>query len=551
VGLVVSLAQEGRQARLKEACVAKDREWWRRGVVYQVYPRSFQDTNGDGVGDLKGIEQRLDYLAWLGVDAIWISPFQPSPMKDFGYDVADYCGVDPIFGTLEEIDRLLAEAHGRGLKILIDFVPNHTSDQHPWFKESRASRSNPKRDWYVWRDPGPGREAPNNWLSVFGGGAWSFDDASGQFYLHSFLPEQPDLNWRNPEVEEAMFDVLRFWLDRGVDGFRMDVLWFLIKDDQFRDNPPNPNFRPRTDPPHTILDPVFSADRPETLEIVQRMRALMDSYDGERVMVAETYLPIKRLAAYYGKDGDGAHLPFNFKLIQTPWEAPSVADVVSRYEAALPKGAQPNWVLGNHDNPRVASRIGRDAARAAAVVLLTLRGTPTLYYGDELGMLDGEIGSDQVRDPREKTQPGHGRDPERTPMRWNGSAKAGFTTGAPWLPLGPDTERVNVETEQADPASMLSLHRRLLELRRAEPALHSGSFELLGAQGDVLAYAREAEGRRFVVLVNFERSPGAFELGERDGGEMALSTDPAREGGVVSGRLALGPHEAVVIRCAE
>jgi alpha-glucosidase len=520
-------------------------EWWRTGVVYQVYPRSFQDTNGDGIGDLAGIEQRLDYLAWLGVDAIWISPFQPSPMKDFGYDVSDYCGVDPIFGALADFDRLLAAAHERGLRVLIDYVPNHTSDEHPWFLEARSSRDNPKRDWYVWRDPKPGREAPNNWLSVFGGPAWSFEDRTGQFYLHSFLPEQPDLNWRNPDVEQAMFDILRFWLDRGVDGFRMDVLWFLIKDDQFRDNPHNPNFRARTDPPHTILDPVYSADRPETLQIVKRMRALMDGYVGERVMVAETYLPIKRLVAYYGEAGDGAHLPFNFKLIQTEWSADAVADVISRYEAALPTWAQPNWVLGNHDNPRVATRIGREAARAAAVLLLTLRGTPTLYYGDELGMIDQEIGSGEVRDPREKTQPGHGRDPERTPMRWDGSAKAGFTSGDPWLPVGVEVERVNVAAERDDPASMLSLHRRLLALRRAEPALHAGGFELLGTRNDVLAYAREADGRRFVVLVNFAREARSWTLVEA--GTLALSTDPNRPDGRLDGEVMLGPWEAVLI----
>ena len=331
-------------------------------------------------------------------------------------------------------------------------MPNHTSDQHRWFVGSRASRVSPKRDWYLWRDPKFGGEAPNNWLSVFGGSAWTYDAASGQSYLHSFLPEQPDLNWRNPEVEAAMTDVLRFWLDRGVDGFRMDVLWYLIKDDAFRDNPPNPVFDAGRDPPHTVLDPKFNADRPETLAIVKRMRALLDSYPGERVMVAETYLPIKRLAAWYGDKLDAAQLPFNFKLIQTPWTARDVGDIVERYEAALPKGAQPNWVLGNHDNPRVASRLGERRARAAAVLLLTLRGTPTLYYGDELGMTDAAIAPHELRDPREKTQPGHGRDPERTPMRWTAEPKAGFTTGDPWLPIGAEVGRINVAAERNDPA---------------------------------------------------------------------------------------------------
>ncbi|HEY3814702.1 MAG TPA: alpha-amylase family glycosyl hydrolase [Caulobacteraceae bacterium] len=523
-------------------------EWWRTGVVYQVYPRSFQDSDGDGVGDLRGIEQRLDYLVWLGVDAIWISPFQPSPMKDFGYDVSDYCGVDPLFGTLDDFDRLLAAAHAKGLRVLIDFVPNHTSDQHPWFLESRANRDNPKRDWYIWRDPEPGWEPPNNWLSVFGGGAWRFDPHTQQFYLHSFLPQQPDLNWRNPEVERAMFDVLRFWLDRGVDGFRMDVLWYLVKDEKFRDNPHNPAFDPARDPPHLTLDPVYSSDRPETLDIVKRMRALLDSYPGDRVMVAETYLPIARLAAWYGDKLDAAHMPFNFKLIQTAWNAQAVADVVTRYEAALPDGAQPNWVLGNHDNPRVASRLGARRARAAAVLLLTLRGTPTLYYGDELGMTDAPISPDAVRDPREQTQPGHGRDPERTPMRWTGAAKARFTTGEPWLPIGVDAAHVNVETERADADSMLSLHHRLLALRRAAPALHRGSMRVLEVEGAVFAYAREADGHRFIVAVNFAAEPQGFSAPDIAGGTIILSTAADREGQPVSGSLDLGPDEAVVIQ---
>jgi alpha-glucosidase len=515
--------------------------------VYQVYPRSFQDTDGDGVGDLKGIEQRLDYLVWLGVDAVWISPFQPSPMKDFGYDVSDYCDVDPLFGTLADFDRLLTAAHAKGLRVLIDFVPNHTSDQHPWFVESRSGPDNPKRDWYVWRDGGTGQEPPNNWLSVFGGSAWSFDPPSGQFYLHSFLPEQPDLNWRNPEVERAMFDVLRFWLDRGVDGFRMDVLWYLIKDAQFRDNPANPAFDPARDPPHLILDPLYSADRPETLDIVRRMRALLDSYAGERVMVAETYLPIKRLAAWYGPELDAAQLPFNFKLIQTPWTARDVADIVRRYEAALPEGAQPNWVLGNHDNPRVASRLGERRARAAAVLLLTLRGTPTLYYGDELGLGDAAIAPGAERDPRAKTQPGHGRDPERTPMRWTGASGVGFSTGAPWLPIGDDVTRINVEAEREDPRSMLSLYRRLLALRRAHPALHQGALSGPEVQGDVLTYGREWEGRRVVVAVNFASEPRRFHPTEADSGTVVLSTAPDREGRRVSGPFDLGPDEALLI----
>ena len=525
--------------------MAAGAEWWRTGVVYQVYPRSIQDSNGDGIGDLKGIEQRLDYLVWLGVDAIWISPFYPSPMADFGYDVADYCGVDPIFGTLQDFDSLLAAAHAKGLKVLIDFVPNHTSDQHPWFLESRASRSTPKRDWYLWRDRKPHGEAPTNRLSVYEGSAWAYDETTRQSYLHSFLPEQPDLNWRNPQVEQAMFDVLRFWLDRGVDGFRMDVLWYLIKDDEWRDNPPNPEFDPARSPPHMTLDPVYSADRPETLEIVKRMRRLLDGYPGDRVMVGETYLPIKRLAAYYGDRGDGAHLPFNFKLIQAEWNATEIDALVRRYEAALPDGAQPNWVLGNHDNPRVASRIGPARARAAMVLLLTLRGTPTLYYGDELGLTDVEIPTERVQDPREKTQPGHGRDPERTPMPWSAELNAGFSPGEPWLPLNPDWPKRNVEAERADPDSLLNLTRALLALRRTEPALHSGAWRPLNTEGEVLAYLREDASSRWAIAINF--SGVAVRFTPPAAGLLELSTR-SRQARVDGDHLDLGPHEAVVLR---
>ncbi|MGA6938993.1 MAG: alpha-amylase family glycosyl hydrolase, partial [Pseudolabrys sp.] len=326
--------------------------WWKHGVVYQIYPRSFQDTDGDGVGDLKGISERLEYLEWLGVDAIWISPIYPSPMADFGYDVSDYCNIDPLFGSLEEFDRLVAGAHARKIKVVLDFVPNHTSERHPWFLESRASRINPKRDWYIWRDGGPDGSPPNNWLSQFGGPAWTREARTGQYYLHSFLPEQPDLNWRNPAVRTAMYDVLRFWLDRGVDGFRVDVIWLLIKDAALRDNPPNPNYRPNEAGIHRFMQ-VYTADQPETHEVVAEMRFVLDQYD-ERVLIGEIYLPIERLVTYYGQDLRGAQLPFNFQLLLTAWTAAAVGKLVTDYEGALPPGGWPNWVLGNHDQPRIA-----------------------------------------------------------------------------------------------------------------------------------------------------------------------------------------------------
>ncbi|MGH3148789.1 MAG: alpha-amylase family glycosyl hydrolase, partial [Rubrobacter sp.] len=337
-----------------EGRTVEEHSWWQRGVVYQVYPRSFMDGDGDGVGDLRGVTGRLDHLAWLGVDAVWLSPIFPSPMADFGYDIKDYTDVEPLFGTLEDFDRLRDEAHRRGIRIILDYVPNHTSDEHPWFVESRSSRDNPKRDWFIWRDAKPDGSPPNNWVGFFGGdSAWEWDEATGQYYLHLFEPKQPDLNWRNPEVREAMYDALRFWFERGVDGFRIDVLWLLIKDELLRDNPPNPDWKEGGRPSNRQLR-VYSGDRPEIHEIVRALRAVADEYPGDRALIGELYLPLERLIAYYGTELDGVHLPFNFGLVTLPeWDPAAVRNLVAEYEAALPEGAWPNWVLGNHDQPRI------------------------------------------------------------------------------------------------------------------------------------------------------------------------------------------------------
>ncbi|WP_314375966.1 alpha-amylase family glycosyl hydrolase [Sphingomonas paucimobilis] len=490
--------------------------WWQSAVLYQIYPWSFQDSDGDGIGDLRGIEARLDYLVDLGVDAIWLSPIFPSPMADFGYDVADYCGIDPRFGTLADFDSLLASAHARGLKVLLDFVPNHSSDQHPWFIESRSSRENSKRDWYIWRDPAPDGGPPNNWISDFGGPAWTYDAPSGQYYYHAFLKEQPDLNWRNPEVRAAMLDVLRFWFARGVDGFRIDVLWHIVKHAEFPDNPVNPDWDPATGEMNRVFQH-HSTDQPEVHDIAADMRAIADAFSregDERVLIGEIYLPVERLMRYYGLEGEGVHLPFNFQLIDAPWQARSLARMIAEYEAALPPGGWPNWVLGNHDRPRSATKRGAAQARVAAMLLLTLRGTPTLYYGDELGLENGVIPLDRVRDPRELREPGLGlgRDPVRTPMPWDDSPQAGFTQGEPWLPLGAGWEYRNVAAERDDPASILSLHHQLLALRRATPALATGHIKLLEAQGDVLAYERERDGERFVVALNLNHAPATVDL---------------------------------------
>ena len=532
-------------------------EWWQTGIVYQVYPRSFMDSNGDGVGDLPGVISRLDYLQWLGVDAVWLSPIYPSPMADFGYDVSDYCDVHPLFGTLADFDRLVAEAHGRGLKVILDFVPNHTSDRHPWFLESRLSRDNPKRDWYIWRDPAPGGGPPNNWLSNFGGPAWRLDEATGQYYFHAFLKEQPDLNWRNPEVRRAMHDVLRFWMGRGVDGFRVDVIYHVVKDDQFRDNPRNPDYKPGSQNPHHEFLATYIADRPEVHDVIAGMRRVVDEYEG-RMLVGEIYLPVERLVMYYGEGGSGVHMPFNFQLVTMPWNARAIGDAVRRYEELLPSHGWPNWVLGNHDNPRIASRVGRPQARVAAMLLLTLRGTPTMYYGDEIGMCDVPIPAQRVQDPFEKNVPGMGlgRDPERTPMQWDGLDGAGFTRAGvePWLPLAGDFREFNVGAEREDPASFLTLYRRLIELRRREPALSVGEYEPLAQPddaGEVIAYRRRAGDRRFLVVLNLSGQPQTFRRADdapgRLPGRVALSTCLGRHHEPVGQTLVLRPDEGVVV----
>jgi alpha-glucosidase len=519
--------------------------WWQSGTIYQIYPRSFQDTDGDGVGDLAGIRERLGYLQWLGVDALWISPIYPSPMADFGYDVSDYCGVDPLFGSLADFDRLVAAAHQQRLKIILDFVPNHTSDRHPWFLDSRSSRASAKRDWYIWRDGKADGSPPNNWISQFGGPAWSQDAATGQFYLHSFLREQPDLNWRNPAVRSAMYDVLRFWLDRGVDGFRVDVLWLLLKDKALRDNPPNPSYQPAQAAIHRFM-PVHNADQPEVHEVVAQMRRVLEEYR-DRVLIGEIYLPIERLVAYYGKDLGGAHLPFNFQLLFTAWTAEAIARLVREYEAALPPGGWPNWVLGNHDQKRIAARVGHAQARIAAMLLLTLRGTPTLYYGDELGMAGTTIASEAVQDPWEKNEPGLGlsRDPSRTPFQWDATQNAGFTSGRPWLPLDPAYPTCNAATLQADSTSILTLYQRLIATRRGHAALQVGAFALTSAQQNVLLYERTLDDERCLVCLNFSDCDQQIPGVEFAGAEILLSTHLDRTGPISD--LVLRANEGVTI----
>ena len=528
--------------------------WWQTGVIYQIYPRSFQDSDGDGIGDLRGIAARLPYLAALGIDAVWLSPIFPSPMADFGYDVADYCNVDRAFGTLADLDALVAAAHALNLRVLLDLVPNHSSSDHPWFRASRSSRDDPKRDWYVWHDAAPGGGAPNNWTSDFGGSAWEWDAATGQYYLHAFLKEQPDLNWRKPELRAAMMDVLRFWFARGIDGFRIDVLWHLVKHADFPDNPANPDWRPGVRDRDLVLQH-HSTDQPEVHAIAAEMRRIADeagTADGrDRVLIGEIYLPYHRLMTYYGTaDAPEVHLPFNFRLIGAEWTARNVAAIIADYEAALPDGAWPNWVLGNHDQPRLAGRIGEAQARVAAMMLLTLRGTPTLYYGDELGLAGELVPPGRIRDPQALREPGvFNRDEARLPMAWTSGTGAGFTTGDTWLPVPAETATRNVEAESADAASLLSLTRALLTLRRSSAALRFGSIDEVHADDDVLHYRRTDGEEHLVIMLNLRGAAHAYPV---KSGSMTpvLSTYPGQLPGTVGagGSVPLRPDEGLILK---
>jgi len=507
----------------------KSRTWWQRAVVYQIYPRSFADSTGNGVGDLAGITARLDHLSWLGVDALWLSPFFPSPMRDFGYDVSDYCDVDPLFGTLADFDAMVAAAHEHGLRVLIDWVPAHSSSDHPWFVESRKSRASPKRNWYVWRDAGPGGALPNNWTSTFtqGAPAWTWDETTEQYYLHSFLAEMPDLNWEEPELVQAMHDVLRFWLDRGVDGFRADVIHNIGKDPALLDHPEE-----LARLPHSVQN-----DDPRTHAHLREIRALLDRYPNERVMVGEVFLlSSERMAAYYGQD-DELHLCFNFPPLFSAWEAAKWRGHLEETFGLLDaRGAWPTWVLSNHDVPRHRTRYGSEArARAAAVLLTTLRGTPFLYMGEELGLEDAVVPQERAVDPG-------GRDGCRAPLPWRADEGHGWGAEA-WLPFPPNAGERSAARQREDPSSMLQLYRRLLALRRASKALHSGSLSLLESPPEIVAYVREYEGEQRIVAINFSAQRVELELGPPAGMTTLISSrsdaDPRPWTGVIEGDEAL------------
>jgi alpha-glucosidase len=529
-----------------ERCPSEALAWWQRAVFYQIAPLSFQDSNGDGRGDLRGIINRLDYIESLGVGAIWLCPICPSPLLDFGYDIADFTSVDPLFGTLDEFDALTEAVHQRGMKLIMDFVPNHTSDQHPWFRESRASQDNPKRDWYIWADPAENGGPPNNWLSRFGGSAWTFDAATAQYYYHSFLQEQPDLNWRNPEVRHAMADVLRFWLRRNVDGFRVDASAVLAEDDLLRDDPPNPDYDEKTTPPAQRLRRVFTDDRPLSMSYLEEIRAVVDEFP-DRVLAGEVQGKIDRIGHFYGNDRPRFHLPLNFALLDAEWSAVGLQAHIDAYYNAIPDHAWPDWVIGGHDKKRLASTVGRAQARNAALLALTLKGTPFFYAGDEIGMEQVPIPTDRVNDPFEKLVPGYGlnRDPERSPMRWDGGRHGGFTTGEPWLPLGDDVAERNVATLEEDQGSILWLYRRLIALRRRTPALTAGDYHPLRSRNEILCYKRSFRDQQMLIALNTSHEPRRLQF--TGVGRILISTSLNRGEEAVCGSTLLGANEGVII----
>jgi len=493
--------------------------WWRDGVIYQIYPRSFADSNNDGIGDLPGIISKLDYIADLGVDAIWLSPIYPSPDRDFGYDVADYFDIDPKYGSLADFDLLVAEAHKRNLHIILDLVLNHTSDQHSWFQSSKSSKDNEFRDWYIWRDAKDGKNPPNNWQSVFGGKGWQYDEASGQYYFHMFVKEQPDLNWRNPAVYAKMMDVFRFWLDRGVDGFRLDVFNEYYKDDQFRDNPPKLGIRPFEWQRH-----IYDVSRPELMDALKDIRKILDSYP-ERYAVGETFLATTQQASQYCGESK-LHANFDFNFLQCPWDPGRFLKVINAWEDMLSGRAWPNYVLNNHDVPRSATRYGRgendERLKVAATLLLTLRGTPFMYYGEEIGMRDLRMKRSELQDPVGiRYWPfNKGRDGCRSPMQWDDSEFAGFSSARSWLKVHPNHRKRNVKAQEEQPDSLLNYYKKLLHVRKATSTLQKGMFiPLTYEPRSLLAYLREDAENSVLVVLNFGRHKVRLALGPRLRGE--------------------------------
>ncbi len=521
---------------------------WEKRIIYQIYPRSFKDSNADGVGDLNGISEKLPYLKQLGVNAIWISPIYRSPMHDFGYDISDYRDIDPIFGNLANFDNLVKKAHLMDIKVLMDFVPNHTSSEHSWFKESRKTKNNPKRDWYIWRLPKKNGKVPNNWLSHFGGSAWELDRNTGEYYLHTFDVSQPDLNWRNPKVVEEMLSTLRYWMEKGVDGFRVDSVYFLFKDPFFRDEPENPTFLPENHRPYDRLFHIYTIALPETLQMLKKFNEVINEFD-DRFMVCEIYTFLHEIANLYRIVDHRSFAPFNFSFISIPWNAMEQKKFLDEFDEVVGHDYFPTYVLGNHDQPRAATRLGEKGARTAALLQLTLRGIPFIYYGEELGMRSVEVPQEKARDPMAVNLKGlnFGRDPERTPMQWDTSAHAGFSKVEPWLPLEKDYREKNVESEDKDAKSFLSLYRKLIKLREELPGLSKGDYHSLDLQNqNVFGFIRQYKDEKVLILVNFAEDGEIVKL-PKGGWKTILSTESNMENRKEKDHINLRPSEGVIL----
>ncbi|MGR6430111.1 beta-galactosidase BglA [Rhizobium sp. PAMB 3174] len=530
-------------------------DWWRGGVIYQVYPRSYQDTSGDGIGDLKGITRRLDHIASLGVDAIWLSPFFASPMADMGYDVSDYCDVDPMFGTLADFDALVAKAHDLGLKIIIDQVLSHSSDQHPWFKESRSSRDNPKADWYVWADPKRDGTAPNNWLSIFGGPAWEWDGVRKQYYMHNFLASQPDLNFHNPEVQEALLKAVKFWLDRDVDGFRLDTVNFFVHDKHLRDNPPlepDPDAVGLDAPdvnPYGMQNHLYDKTQPENVDFLKRFRALLDTYEG-RTSVGEVGDGARSLktVANYTSGGDKLHMCYTFDLLSPDFTADHIRRCVIEFQKQVSDGWV-CWAFSNHDVHRHVSRFAHSpaeyetVAKLAISILACLRGSICLYQGEELGLPEAELAFEELTDPYGiRFWPAFkGRDGCRTPMVWERQQpNGGFSTAKPWLPVKPEHLTLAVDGQDGVEGSVMEHYRAVLAFRRSHPALFDGDMMFLGGNADLLAFTREKDGAHLLFVFNLTRQPQDYALPEHFVGCQPL-TAPAMEATLKNGVVTLPP----------
>jgi alpha-glucosidase len=535
------------QTQIASGGGAVEPTWWRDGVLYQIYPRSFADSNGDGIGDLRGVIEHLDHLEWLGVDGIWLNPTMPSPNDDWGYDVADYCAVHEELGTMEDLEELIEAAGRRGIRVLLDLVPNHTSDRHAWFRDALTGRDASHRDYYVWADPKPDGSPPNNWVSSFGGSAWTLDEASGQYYLHNFLPTQPDLNWWSDAVRDEFDEILRFWFERGIAGFRIDVTHGIVKDRDLRDDPV------ATADDHPLIQQrgnrqVFSMNRPEVHDVLRRWRSLADAEDPRRILVGETYvLDLDQLMPYYGEGEDELNLAFNFLFVHAELEAEELRKVIEGAESKLPATSWPVWTGSNHDAGRLATRwADGDQARSrlALMMLITLRGTPVLYYGDEIGLPDVPLNPEDALDPvpSRTGQPERNRDPCRTPMQWTAEEGAGFTDPGvePWLAIG-DAAACNVAAQREDPASTLQLVRDLIALRHEREGLRSGAYTSLPAPDGVWAWRR---GKGLAVALNLT---GAETTVERLEGRIVLATTRARDGETVGGALTLGPWQGAIV----